>query len=69
VGELLRGTTEFEPEEALYHFPPPAEWLWTNRELLIRVTRRGDVLFVVKGEVVVVTRGLEKSFRVGKMGE
>lgn len=48
-----------------HHFPPPAEWLRTNRGLLIRVTRRGDLLFVVHGRVAVVRRGLDKSFDVG----
>ena len=47
-----------------HHFPPPTEWLRTNRELLVRMTRRGDLLFVVHGRVAVVRRGLDKSFNV-----
>ncbi|KAH7304039.1 hypothetical protein B0I35DRAFT_383123 [Stachybotrys elegans] len=43
----------------LYHFSPPAEWLLASK-LLIRMTITGDIMFVVKGEVAVVRRGLER---------
>lgn len=62
---LLRGGAgEGVDEEVLHHFPPPTEWLRKNRELLVQVTRRGDVLFVVQGKVAVVRNGLDKSFDV-----
>ncbi|KAK8038535.1 hypothetical protein PG993_006946 [Apiospora rasikravindrae] len=36
------------------------DWLRTNSEPLIAVTKLGDVLFVVKGEVAVVKKGLNR---------
>ncbi|KAK7947783.1 uncharacterized protein PG986_008669 [Apiospora aurea] len=48
-------------EKAMSHFAPPVDWLHTNSEPLIRVTRLGDVLFVVKGEVAVVRKGLSRA--------
>lgn len=48
-------------EGVVHHFAPPLGWLRTSRELLIRVLRLGDVLFVVKGEVAVVKRGLDRA--------
>lgn len=53
-------TNSAKSEGVLHHFPPPLEWLRTSRELLVQVTRLGDVLFVVKGEVAVVKRGLDR---------
>lgn len=55
------GSAGGKSEDVLHHFAPPLGWLRTSRELLIRVSRLGDVLFVVKGEVAVVKRGLERS--------
>ncbi|KAI1084843.1 hypothetical protein F5B20DRAFT_223057 [Whalleya microplaca] len=50
-----------EGEGILHHFAPPVDWLRTNRDLLIKVSRLGDVLFVVKGEVAIVKRGLGRA--------
>lgn len=53
-------------EDVVHHFAPPLGWLRTSRELLVRVSRLGDVLFVVKGEVAVVKRGLDRTADVVK---
>ncbi|KAK8133349.1 hypothetical protein PG984_005361 [Apiospora sp. TS-2023a] len=47
-------------EKVMFHFAPPVDWLRTNSEPLIRVTKLGDLLFVVKGEVAVVKKGLSR---------
>ncbi|KAL1865693.1 hypothetical protein Daus18300_007069 [Diaporthe australafricana] len=47
-------------EGVVHHFAPPLGWLRMSGQLLIRVSRLGDVLFVVKGEVAVVKRGLDR---------
>ncbi|KAI0121051.1 hypothetical protein BJ170DRAFT_715282 [Xylariales sp. AK1849] len=52
-----------------HHFPPPVDWLRTTFEVLIRVSKLGDVLFVVNGEVAVVKRGLNKSMRISQSTE
>lgn len=66
---LLQGSVgDGIEKEVQHHFPPPREWLQKNRELLIRVTRRGDVLFVVQGKVAVVRNGLDRSFDVWQTG-
>jgi WD40 repeat protein len=41
------------------HFFLPADWLSTNIELMIKVTSRGDIIFVKRAEVAVIKRGLE----------
>ena len=43
------------------HFVIPADWLSTNIELMIDITRKGDILFVRRDEVAVIKRGLETS--------
>jgi len=43
-----------------YHFVPPADWLRTSDELIIRLTDTGDVLFAWRGEVAVVSGGLDR---------
>lgn len=48
-------------EGLVHHFAPPLGWLRTSRELFVRVSRLGDVLFVVKGEVEIVKRGLDRA--------
>lgn len=55
------GTGASKSEGVVQHFAPPLGWLRTSRELLIRVSRLGDVLFVVQGEVAVVKRGLDRA--------
>ncbi|KAK8108331.1 NACHT and WD domain protein [Apiospora kogelbergensis] len=45
----------------MFHFAPPADWLRTNNAPLIRVTKLGDILFAVKGEVAVVRKGLNRA--------
>ncbi|KAK7921724.1 hypothetical protein PG985_009746 [Apiospora marii] len=47
-------------EKLMFHFAPPVDWLRTNHEPLISITKLGDILFVVKGEVAVVKKGLNK---------
>lgn len=51
-------------EKLMFHFAPPVDWLRTNHEPLISITKLGDILFVVKGEVAVVKRGLNKVVEV-----
>ena len=41
------------------HFFLPADWLSTDIQLMIRVTRNGDVIFVRRDEVAVIKRGLD----------
>lgn len=41
------------------HFFVPADWLSSNLELMIRVTKLGDILFVRGDEVAVIKRGLD----------
>lgn len=55
------GPSMGKSEGVVHHFAPPLGWLRTSRELLVRVTRLGDVLFVVKGEVAIVKRGLDRA--------
>ncbi|KAI7786820.1 hypothetical protein LA080_002290 [Diaporthe eres] len=55
------GLNSSKGEGVVHHFAPPLGWLRTSRELLVRVSRLGDVLFVVKGEVAVVKRGLDRA--------
>lgn len=35
------------------------EWLSTNSNLTLKVTRRGDLLFVKKDEIAVIKRALD----------
>lgn len=60
------GPNSSKGEGVVHHFAPPLGWLRTSRELLVRVSRMGDVLFVVKGEVAVVKRGLDRAADVVK---
>jgi WD40 repeat protein len=53
------------PGAIMHHFAPPSDWLLASK-MLIQVTRLGDVLFVVRGEVAVVKRGFERTADVGK---
>ncbi|OBT62656.1 hypothetical protein VE03_07482 [Pseudogymnoascus sp. 23342-1-I1] len=41
------------------HFFVPADWLSSNLELMVRVTKLGDILFVRGDEVAVIKRGLD----------
>jgi len=43
------------------HFFIPSDWLSTNVELIIKVSRKGDIIFVKRDEVAVIKRGLETS--------
>ncbi|KAL8734127.1 MAG: hypothetical protein Q9166_001612 [cf. Caloplaca sp. 2 TL-2023] len=59
-------------EHAIRHFFFPADWLSTNTELIIKITRRCDIIFAKRDEVAVIKRGLETSERgpdggVGKL--
>ncbi|KAK2615665.1 hypothetical protein N8I77_002403 [Diaporthe amygdali] len=60
-GNAGPGSAGGKSEAVVHHFAPPLGWLRTNRELFIRVSKLGDVLFVVKGEVAVVKRGLDRA--------
>ena len=51
-------------EKLMFHFAPPVDWLRTNHEPLVRITKLGDILFAVKGEVAVVKRGLNRAVDV-----
>jgi WD40 repeat protein len=41
------------------HFFIPEDWLSINRKLILRVTSKGDLVFVKKHEVAIVKNGLE----------
>ena len=41
------------------HFFLPADWLTTDADLMIEVTRKGDIIFVKRDEVAVIKRGLD----------
>lgn len=41
------------------HFFLPADWLSTNNDLLIGVSRARDIIFVKRQEVTVIKRGLD----------
>ena len=43
------------------HFFLPADWLSTNSEMIIQVTRKGDIIFVKRDEVAIIERGLVSS--------
>ncbi|KAI0156339.1 hypothetical protein GGR57DRAFT_463109 [Xylariaceae sp. FL1272] len=47
-------------EKIMFHFAPPLDWLRTHQTPIIKVTKAGDVLFVVKGEVAIIKRGLNR---------
>lgn len=47
------------------HFFFPADWLSTNLELMIEVTKNGDIMLVKRDEVAVVKRGLLTSEHMG----
>lgn len=44
--------------ERTCHFFVPADWLRTKNQLMLKVTRDGDILFVKHDEVAVIKRGL-----------
>ncbi|KAK9769406.1 putative DUF676 domain-containing protein [Seiridium cardinale] len=46
----------------VHHFAAPIEWLRTSRDPIIRLSKLGDVLFAVRGEVAVIKRGLAEPF-------
>jgi WD40 repeat protein len=56
---------------ASFHFFFPADWMSTanHRDVMIEVTRRGDVLLVKRDEVAVVRRGLMRPEFVRTRGE
>ncbi|KAH9896158.1 hypothetical protein F4778DRAFT_257020 [Xylariomycetidae sp. FL2044] len=47
--------------DVCHHFAPPQDWLRTQRERIIKISKLGDILFVVGGDVVLVKRGLGKT--------
>jgi hypothetical protein len=47
-------------EAIAHHFAPPSDWLLASK-MLMQLTRLGDVLFVVRGDVAVLKRGLERN--------
>jgi hypothetical protein len=45
--------------EYLRHFFIPQDWLSINRNLILRVTSKGDFVFIKKHEVAVIKHGME----------
>ena len=43
------------------HFFLPADWLSTSSEIIIQVTRKGDIIFVKRDEVAIIEHGLASS--------
>jgi hypothetical protein len=54
-------STDQESFTITRHFFVPSDWLSSNLDLMIRVTKLGDILFVRGDEVAVIKRGLEAS--------
>ncbi|KAL8670996.1 MAG: hypothetical protein Q9168_004488 [Polycauliona sp. 1 TL-2023] len=50
-------------EHFVRHFFFPADWLSTDAPLIIRITKRSDVIFAKRDEIAVIKRGLEISER------
>ncbi|KAL9581454.1 MAG: hypothetical protein Q9212_003889 [Teloschistes hypoglaucus] len=50
-------------EHFVKHFFFPADWLSTDTLLMIKITRKSDIIFVKRDEVAVVKRGFEVSER------
>lgn len=48
-------------EGIVHHFAPPMDWLRGSTNLLVQVSKLGDVMFVVKGEIAVVKKGLDRA--------
>ncbi|ROV99035.1 hypothetical protein VMCG_06614 [Cytospora schulzeri] len=51
-------------EKVAYHFMAPTNWLATNGEVLIEVSKSGDILVSCRHEVAVVKRGLERDYEI-----
>ncbi len=54
-------STDSETFNVVRHFFIPADWLSTNDNLMIEVTRNGDIIFVKRDEIAVIKRGLDTS--------
>ncbi|OBT89163.1 hypothetical protein VE02_01632 [Pseudogymnoascus sp. 03VT05] len=54
-------STDQKTFDVTRHFFVPADWLSSNLELMICVTKSGDILFVRGDEVAVIKRGLDTS--------
>ena len=54
-------STGSETFNIIRHFFVPADWLSTNVNLMIEVTRNGDIIFIKRDEVAVIKRGLDTS--------
>ena len=52
-------STDAETFNIARHFFIPADWLSTNNNLMIEVTRNGDIIFVKRDEIAVIKRGLD----------
>ncbi|KAL8813851.1 MAG: hypothetical protein Q9223_006887 [Gallowayella weberi] len=50
-------------EHFIRHFFFPADWLSTDSPLIIKITRRSDVIFAKRDEIAIIRRGLETSER------
>ncbi|KAI4235285.1 MAG: hypothetical protein LQ349_003262 [Xanthoria aureola] len=51
------------PGHYIRHFFFPADWLSTDAPLIIKITKRRDIIFAKRDEVAVIKRGLEISER------
>jgi hypothetical protein len=58
VAAVKAETTETMSGSLMRHFFLPSDWLSNNNELLIEVTKQGDIICVKRDEVAVVKRGL-----------
>ncbi|KAL8893845.1 MAG: hypothetical protein Q9192_004863 [Flavoplaca navasiana] len=50
-------------EHFIRHFFFPADWLSTDAPLIIKITKRSDIIFTKRDEIAVIKRGLEISER------
>jgi WD40 repeat protein len=58
-GWVCSADSETSNGQYMRHFFLPADWLTNSGELLIEVTRQGDVIFVKRDEVAVIKRSLD----------
>lgn len=54
-------STDSETFNIIRHFFVPADWLSSNVNPIIEVTRNGDIIFIKRDEVAVIKRGLDTS--------
>lgn len=57
-------SADVQGNDSIRHFFIPADWLIANTNLMIEVTTKGDIVFVKRGEIAVIKRGLNSSGQI-----